>query len=66
MASQRYKSLYTKIETALKEKPKRTQLYNVVKRARDSRRAAINILSQGEGFRDEGTRDQAQVSGKAG
>ena len=53
MASQRYENLYAKIETALKEKPKRTQLYNAVKRARDSRRAAIDILPQGEAFRKE-------------
>ena len=53
MASQRYENLYAKIETALREKPKRTQLYNAVKRARDSRRAAIDILPQGEAFRKE-------------
>ena len=53
MASQRYENLYAKIETALEEKPKRTQLYNAVKRARDSRRAAIDILPQGEAFRKE-------------
>ena len=53
MASQRYENLYAKIETALEEKPKRAQLYNAVKRARDSRRAAIDILPQGEAFRKE-------------
>ena len=51
MASQRYENLYAKIETALREKPKRDQLYNAVKRARDSRRAAIGMLPQGEAFR---------------
>lgn len=53
MASQRYENLYAEIETALREKPKREQLYNAVKRARDSRRAAIDILPQGEAFRKE-------------
>lgn len=53
MASQRYENLYAQIETALREKPKREQLYNAVKRARDSRRAAIDILPQGEAFRKE-------------
>ncbi len=53
MASQRYENLYAKIETAIKEKPKRTQLYHAVKRARDARRAAIDILPQGEAFRKE-------------
>lgn len=51
MASQRYENLYAKIETALREKPKRDQLYNAVKRARDSRRVAIGMLPQGEAFR---------------
>ena len=51
MASRRYENLYAKIETALREKPKRDQLYNAVKRARDSRRAAIGMLPQGEAFR---------------
>ena len=53
MASQRYKNLYAQIETSLREKPKRTQLYNAVKRARDARRTAIDILPQGEAFRKE-------------
>lgn len=53
MANQRYKNLYAQIETALREKPRRTQLYNAVKRARDARRTAIDILPQGEAFRKE-------------
>ncbi|MDP6042759.1 MAG: LUD domain-containing protein, partial [Candidatus Latescibacteria bacterium] len=53
MASERYENLFSKIETAIKEKPKRTQLYRAVKRARDSRKAMIQILPQGEAFRQE-------------
>ena len=50
MATDRYDRLKTKIETALEEKPKRTQLYNAMKRGRESRSAAIELLPGGEAF----------------
>ena len=53
MAQGRYTRLNERIEQALKEKPKRTQLYNAMKRGRDSRRSAIDVLPGGEDFRKE-------------
>ena len=53
MAETRYSRLYAKIDRALKEKSKRTALYQVVKRGRDSRHAAVDLLPGGEGFRGE-------------
>ena len=53
MADDRYTRLEEKIKTALREKPRRTQLYNAMKRGRDSRRTAIGALPGGEAFREE-------------
>ena len=53
MADARYSRLYEKIDRALSEKPKRTALYQVMKRGRDSRQAAVDLLPGGEGFRKE-------------
>ena len=52
MAESRYVGLYGKIDKALKEVPKRSALYNAMKRGRDSRHAAIGVLRGGESFRD--------------
>tara|TARA_B100001123_G_scaffold426685_2_gene541189 strand:+ start:170 stop:2296 length:2127 start_codon:yes stop_codon:yes gene_type:complete len=49
----RYTTLCNQIEDALAEKPKRTALYNAMKRGRDSRRAALENLPGGESFRKE-------------
>lgn len=53
MADSRYNRLNEKIEQALAEKQKRDALYQVMKRGRDSRKAAVNLLPEGEGFRKE-------------
>ena len=49
----RYTILCNQIEDALAEKPKRTALYNAMKRGRDSRRAALENLPGGESFRKD-------------
>jgi len=51
MTDQRYLNLYQKIETAIKEKSKRTALYRAMKRGRDSRQTAVDLLPGGEDFR---------------
>jgi iron-sulfur cluster protein len=51
MTDQRYLNLYQKIETAIKEKSKRTALYQAMKRGRDSRHTAVGLLPGGEEFR---------------
>jgi L-lactate dehydrogenase complex protein LldF len=43
--------LYAKIEKALGEKPKRDALYTAMKRGRDNRRKAVELLPGGEAFR---------------
>jgi iron-sulfur cluster protein len=53
MSDDRYARLYRRIETALKEKSKRTALYTAMKRGRDSRQAALEALTGGEAFRQE-------------
>ena len=53
MPDERYTRLYRRIETALKEKSRRTALFSAMKRGRDSRREALQALTQGEAFRDE-------------
>ncbi|MCZ6633372.1 MAG: hypothetical protein O7G87_08195 [bacterium] len=53
MADDRYTRLCEKIDTALQEKSKRTFLYTAMKRGRDSRKAAIELLPGGEDFRKE-------------
>ncbi len=53
MGETRYSRLDEKIGRALEEKPRRTALYQVMKRGRDSRNAAIELLPGGEGFREE-------------
>jgi iron-sulfur cluster protein len=53
MPDERYTRLSRRIETALKEKSKRTALYTAMKRGRDSRREALEALAQGEAFREE-------------
>jgi L-lactate dehydrogenase complex protein LldF len=49
----RYEKLSDQIEKALAEKPKRTALYNAMKRGRDSRKAALDALPGGDSFRKE-------------
>jgi iron-sulfur cluster protein len=51
MTDQHYLNLYQKIETAIKEKSKRTALYQAMKRGRDSRHTAVGLLPGGEDFR---------------
>ena len=53
MAEGRYTKLYAKIDGALQEREKRSALYNAMKRGRDSRRAAVAGLPEGEAFRKE-------------
>ena len=53
MSDDRYIKLSRRIETALKEKSKRTALYVAMKRGRDSRREALNQLPGGDAFRQE-------------
>ena len=53
MAETRYQELNEKIEMALRDRPRRDQLYRAVKRARDSRRSALEVLPGGETFRKE-------------
>ncbi len=53
MAEIRYERLNAKIARAIEERPQRDQLYRAVKRARDSRRSALDELPGGEGFRKE-------------
>ena len=53
MPNDRYTKLYSRIETALKEKSKRTALYVAMKRGRDSRQEALDGLTGGAGFRQE-------------
>ena len=53
MRNDRYTKLYSRIETALKEKSKRTALYTAMKRGRDSRREALDGLTGGATFRQE-------------
>ena len=48
-----YTKLYSRIETALKEKSKRTALTTAMKRGRDSRREAVDGLTGGDAFRQE-------------
>ena len=60
MSHDRYKRLYDRIETALREKSKRTALYSAMKRGRDSRREALEALAHGDAFQHE------QPPGKAG
>ena len=45
--------LYGKIEKALGEKTKRDALYTAMKRGRDNRRKAVDLLPGGEAFRKE-------------
>ena len=45
--------LHQKIEKALGEKAKRTALYTAMKRGRDNRRKAIDLLPGGEAFRKQ-------------
>ena len=45
--------LYGKIEKALGEKSKRDALYTAMKRGRDNRRKAVDLLPGGEAFRKE-------------
>jgi iron-sulfur cluster protein len=45
--------LYDKIEKALGEKSKRNALYTAMKRGRDNRRKAVDLLPGGEAFRKE-------------
>ena len=53
MAETRYETLNAEIARAIEERPQRDQLYNAVKRARDSRRSALEALPGGAGFRKE-------------
>ena len=53
MAETRYKKLDEKIATAIRERPRRDQLYRAVKRARDSRRDALEVIAGGDSFRKE-------------
>lgn len=53
MADGRYSRLNEKIDRALKEKPKRSALYEVMKRGRDSRNRAVAALPRQDAFRKE-------------
>ncbi len=53
MPSPRYRELFDRIEQAVADRPKRSALYAAMKRGRDSRRAALEILPGGAAFRDE-------------
>ena len=53
MPDNRYDRLFRRINTALKEKSKRTALYTAMKRGRDSRQAALETLGGGDAFRQE-------------
>jgi iron-sulfur cluster protein len=53
MAESSYNRLYDKIEKALGEKAKRDALYTAMKRGRDNRRQAVDLLPGGEAFRKE-------------
>ncbi len=53
MADGRYSRLNEKIDRALKEKPRRSALYEVMKRGRDSRNRAVAALPRQEAFRKE-------------
>jgi L-lactate dehydrogenase complex protein LldF len=51
MAESAFNRLYDKIEKALGEKDKRDALYTAMKRGRDNRRKAVDLLPGGEAFR---------------
>jgi len=51
MSDPGYTRLYEKIDRALEEKTKRSMLYQVMKRGRDSRDTAVGQLPGGEAFR---------------
>ncbi|MBT8369243.1 MAG: LUD domain-containing protein [Deltaproteobacteria bacterium] len=53
MSEPSYTRLYEKIEKALSEKAKRDALYTAMKRGRDNRRQAVDMLPGGEAFRKE-------------
>ncbi len=53
MANSDHKRLIENIERAIRERPRREALYRAVKRGRDSRKAAIEVLPGGESFRKE-------------
>ena len=53
MSESSFTRLYDKIEKALGEKPKRDALYTAMKRGRDNRRQAVDLLPGGENFRKE-------------
>jgi len=53
MSESAFTRLHAKIEKALGEKSKRDALYTAMKRGRDNRRKAVDLLPGGEGFRKE-------------
>jgi len=53
MSESSFTRLHDKIEKALGEKPKRDALYTAMKRGRDNRRQAVDLLPGGENFRKE-------------
>ena len=53
MPESSFTRLHEKIEKALAEKAKRDALYTAMKRGRDNRRQAVELLPGGENFRKE-------------
>ena len=53
MADNDHTRLIENIERAVRERPRREALYSAMKRGRDSRKAAIEVLPGGEAFRGE-------------
>ena len=53
MSESSFTRLQDKIEKALGEKDKRNALYTAMKRGRDNRRQAVDLLPGGEAFRKE-------------